>query len=115
MGNGKGKRETSLDSHVSHFPFPISRFNASTPREQLRPGEEKPAFAFGILVRVASVNGVSFLGLSVQLSNGAVGRFFRIGGANRITQGCDGVPVVREGRVAGYLSRGDIIRKLIGS
>lgn len=27
----------------------------------------------------------------------------------------DGVPVVREGRLVGYLSRGDIIRKLIGS
>ena len=26
----------------------------------------------------------------------------------------DGVPVVREGRVVGFLTRGDIIRKLIG-
>jgi CBS domain-containing protein len=32
-----------------------------------------------------------------------------------VNKDLDGVPVVREGRVAGYLSRGDIIRKLIGS
>jgi CBS domain-containing protein len=32
-----------------------------------------------------------------------------------VNKDLDGVPVVHEGRVAGYLSRGDIIRKLIGS
>ncbi|HSJ63760.1 MAG TPA: CBS domain-containing protein [Gemmatimonadaceae bacterium] len=32
-----------------------------------------------------------------------------------VNKDLDAVPVVREGRVAGYLSRGDIIRKLIGS
>ena len=32
-----------------------------------------------------------------------------------VNKDLDGVPVVSEGRVAGYLSRGDIIRKLIGS
>lgn len=32
-----------------------------------------------------------------------------------VNKDLDGVPVVREGHVAGYLSRGDIIRKLIGS
>jgi CBS domain-containing protein len=31
-----------------------------------------------------------------------------------VNKDLDAVPVVREGRVAGYLSRGDIIRKLIG-
>ncbi|HUF30329.1 MAG TPA: CBS domain-containing protein [Gemmatimonadaceae bacterium] len=32
-----------------------------------------------------------------------------------VNKDLDGVPVVSEGHVAGYLSRGDIIRKLIGS
>ena len=32
-----------------------------------------------------------------------------------VNKDLDAVPVVRDGRVAGYLSRGDIIRKLIGS
>lgn len=32
-----------------------------------------------------------------------------------VNKDLDAVPVVREGHVAGYLSRGDIIRKLIGS
>lgn len=32
-----------------------------------------------------------------------------------VNKDLDGVPVVREGHVAGFLSRGDIIRKLIGS
>jgi CBS-domain-containing membrane protein len=32
-----------------------------------------------------------------------------------VNKDLDAVPVIREGRVAGYLSRGDIIRKLIGS